>query len=164
PLGVSERRASRLDLARWLVSGGNPLVARAMVNRLWKLAFGQALVATPDDLGSQGAWPTHPELLDWLAIQFVDSGRGVKARLKRIVMSAAYRQSPRPRPAARQPAPANRWLPRQNAFRLDAEFIRDNALAISGLLSDKAGGPSVKPYQPPGYWVFLNFPKREYDP
>jgi hypothetical protein len=163
PLGVSDWRASRLDLARWLVSGGNPLVARAMVNRLWKLALGQGLVATPDDLGSQGAWPTHPELLDWLAIQFVDSGWDIKAMLKRIVMSAAYRQSSRPRPADRQLDPANRWLSRQNAFRLDAEFIRDNALAISGLLSDKAGGPSVKPYQPPGYWVFLNFPKREYD-
>ena len=135
-----------------------------MVNRLWKLAFGQGLVTTPDDFGSQGAWPTHPELLDWLAIEFVDSGWDVKAMLKRIVMSAAYRQSSRPRPADRQLDPANRWLSRQNAFRLDAEFIRDNALAISGLLSDKIGGPSVKPYQPPGYWVFLNFPKREYDP
>jgi Protein of unknown function (DUF1553)/Protein of unknown function (DUF1549)/Planctomycete cytochrome C len=163
-LGVAGRRGSRLDLARWLVSGENPLVARAMVNRLWKLAFGQGLVATPDDLGSQGAWPTHPELLDWLAVAFVDSGWDVKAMLKRIMMSAAYRQSSRPRGSDRQLDPANRWLSRQNAFRIDAEFIRDNALAISGLLSDKVGGASVKPYQPPGYWVFLNFPKREYYP
>jgi hypothetical protein len=164
PLDPGGRRASRLDLARWLVSGKNPLVARVMVNRLWKLAFGQGLVTTPDDFGSQGAWPTHPELLDWLAIEFIDSGWDVKAMLKRIVMSAAYRQSSRPRLSDRQLDPANRWLSRQNAFRIDAEFIRDNALAISGLLSDQVGGPSVKPYQPPGYWVFLNFPKREYQP
>jgi hypothetical protein len=164
PLDVSGRRASRLDLARWLVSGKNPLVARVMVNRLWKLAFGQGLVTTPDDFGSQGAWPTHPELLDWLAIEFIDSGWDVKAMVKRITMSAAYRQSSRARPTDRQLDPANRWLSRQNAFRIDAEFIRDNALAISGLLSDQVGGPSVKPYQPPGYWVFLNFPKREYHP
>ncbi len=135
-----------------------------MVNRLWKLAFGQGMVTTADDFGSQGTWPTHPELLDWLALEFVDSGWDVKAMLKRIVISAAYRQSSRPRPADRQLDPANRWLSRQNAFRLDAELIRDQALAVSGLLSLEIGGPSVKPYQPPGYWVFLNFPTREYYP
>ena len=135
-----------------------------MVNRLWKLVFGQGLVTTPDDLGSQGTWPTHPELLDWLACEFVDGGWDVRAMLRRMVMTAAYRQSSRPRPGDQQRDPGNRWLARQNAFRLEAEFVRDNALAISGLLSDKVGGPSVKPYQPPGYWVFLNFPTREYDP
>ncbi len=162
PLGVKDRRASRLDLARWLVSGRNPLVARVMVNRLWKLAFGQGLVATADDFGSQGTWPTHPELLDWLACEFVDSGWDVRAMLKRIVLSEAYRQSSRPRLEAQKRDPGNRWVAHQNAFRLDAELVRDNALAISGLLSEQIGGPSVKPYQPPGYWVFLNFPRREY--
>jgi hypothetical protein len=162
PLGIKDRRASRLDLARWLVSGRNPLVARVMVNRLWRLAFGQGLVTTADDFGSQGTWPTHPELLDWLACEFVDSGWDVRSMLKRIVMTAAYRQTSHPRPADQQHDPANRWLARQNAFRLDAELVRDNALSISGLLSARIGGPSVKPYQPAGYWVFLNFPKREY--
>jgi hypothetical protein len=164
PLDVGGRRASRLDLARWLVTRENPLVARVMVNRLWKLAFGQGLVTTADDFGSQGTLPTHPELLDWLALEFVDAGWDVKAMLRRMVMSAAYRQSSRPRQVDRQIDPANRWLSRQNAFRLDAELIRDNALAIGGLLSPEIGGPSVKPYQPPGYWVFLNFPTREYYP
>jgi mono/diheme cytochrome c family protein len=164
PLGVKDRRGSRLDLAHWLVSGRNPLVARVMVNRLWKMVFGQGLVTTPDDFGSQGTWPTHPELLDWLACEFVDGGWDVRTMLKRMVMTAAYRRSSRPRPADLQRDPGNRWLARQNAFRLEAEFVRDNALAISGLLSDKIGGPSVKPYQPPGYWVFLNFPTREYHP
>jgi mono/diheme cytochrome c family protein len=164
PIDVAGGRASRLDLARWLVSGRNPLVARVMVNRLWKLTFGQGLVTTPDDFGSQGAWPTHPELLDWLAAEFVDGGWDLKATLKQMVMSAAYRQASRPRDTDHQLDPANRWLSRQNAFRLDAELVRDNALAISGLLSERIGGPSVKPYQPPGYWVFLNFPRREYDP
>ncbi len=164
PLGVRDRRATRLDLARWLTSGSNPLVARVLVNRLWRLAFGQGLVTTLDDFGSQGTWPTHPDLLDWLACEFVDRGWDVKGMLKLMVMSATYRQASRPRPADRQRDPGNRWLSRQNSFRLDAELIRDNALSISGLLAPRMGGPSVKPYQPPGYWVFLNFPKREYYP
>ena len=163
-LGIKDRRATRLDLARWLVSGRNPLVARVMVNRLWKILFGQGLVTTPDDFGSQGTWPTHPELLDWLAVEFVESGWDIRAMLKRIVMTEAYRRSSRSTPTDLQHDPANRWLARQNAFRLEAEFVRDNALAISGLLSNKIGGPSVKPYQPAGYWVFLNFPTREYYP
>ncbi len=164
PLGVSGRRATRLDLARWLTARENPLVARVLVNRLWKLAFGQGLVTTADDFGAQGTWPSHPELLDWLSLEFVDSGWDVKGLLKRIVMSAAYRQSSRPRESDRRLDPANRWLSRQNAFRLDAELIRDQALAVSGLLSPAIGGPSVKPYQPPGYWTFLNFPRRVYHP
>jgi hypothetical protein len=164
PLGIPDRRASRLDLARWLVSGRNPPVARVLVNRLWRLAFGQGLVATLDDFGSQGTSPTHPELLDWLACELVASGWDVKAMIKALVMSETYRRSSRPRPADRQRDPGNRWLSRQNAFRLDAELVRDNALAIAGLLAPRIGGPSVKPYQPPGYWVFLNFPKREYHP
>jgi hypothetical protein len=155
---------SRLDLAHWLVDGSNPLVARVMVNRLWKLAFGQGLVATADDFGSQGTWPTHPHLLDWLACEFRDSGWDTKAMLKLIVTSQTYCQSSIATPHDRQQDPANLWLAHQNAVRLDAEQIRDNALAISGLLSDKLGGPSVKPYQPAGYWVFLNFPTRDYTP
>jgi Protein of unknown function (DUF1553) len=133
-----------------------------MVNRVWKLVFGQALAATPDDLGSQGAWPTHPELLDWLACEFVDSGWDMKRLLKLMVMSAAYRQTSVTTDEERAKDPHNHWLARQNRFRLDAELVRDDALAVAGLLSLKIGGPSVKPYQPPGYWVFLNFPKRDW--
>jgi hypothetical protein len=162
PLGVKDRAASRLDLARWLVAGNNPLPARVMVNRLWKLVFGQGIVATLDDFGSQGALPSHPELLDWLAAEFVDSGWDVKAMLKRMVLSETYRQSSNAKEEQRQRDPGNRWLARQNRPRLDAELVRDNALAISGLLAERIGGPSVKPYQPPGYWVFLNFPTRDY--
>ena len=162
PLAVAERRANRLDLARWLVARDNPLVARVMVNRLWKLLFGQALVATADDFGSQGAWPTHPELLDWLACQYVDNGWDTKAMLKRMVMTATYRQSSAAPASNRQRDPANRWLSHQNRYRLDAELVRDGALACSNLLSGEIGGRSVKPYQPAGYWAFLNFPKRDY--
>ena len=161
-LVVNERRATRLDLARWLVARDNPLVARVMVNRLWKLVFGQALVSTPDDFGSQGAWPTHPELLDWLACQFIDDGWNIKGMIKRMVMTDTYRQSSTASESTRQRDPGNTWLSRQNRYRLDAELIRDGALACSALLSGEIGGPSVKPYQPAGYWTFLNFPKRDY--
>ncbi len=162
PLAINERRATRLDLARWLVARDNPLVSRVMVNRLWKLVFGQPLVATPDDFGSQGAWPTHPELLDWLACEFIDQGWDIKAMLKQMIMSQAYRQTSAVSESTRQRDPANRWLSHQNRYRLDAEMVRDLALASSGLLAGEIGGRSVKPYQPQGYWVFLNFPKRDY--
>jgi hypothetical protein len=162
PLAVKERRLTRLDLARWLVDRDNPLVARVMVNRLWKLVFGQALVATPDDFGSQGAWPTHHELLDWLACQFIDDGWDIKGTLKRMVMTETYRQTSTAPASSRHRDPANIWLSHQNRFRLDAELVRDGALACSGLLSGEIGGPSVKPYQPAGYWSFLNFPRRDY--
>jgi hypothetical protein len=164
PLAAKDGPASRLDLARWLVAGDNPLPARVMVNRLWNLVFGQGLVATLDDFGSQGARPTDAELLDWLACEFKDSGWNVKAMLKRMVLSQTYRQSSIATGRQRQRDPGNRWLARQNRFRLDAELVRDNALAVSGLLSQRLGGPSVKPYQPAGYWIFLNFPKRTYLP
>ncbi len=156
-------RATRLDLAQWLVSGNNPLPARVMVNRLWRMFFGQGLVATMDDFGSQGAAPSHPELLDWLASEFTDSGWDVKGMIRRMVMSEAYRQSSSVSEEKRLRDPGNRWLARQSRFRLDAELVRDNALAVSGLLCGKIGGPSVKPYQPPGYWIFLNFPKRDWE-
>ena len=156
------RRATRLDLARWLVSQQNPLPARVMVNRLWKVFFGQGLVTTLDDFGSQGTQPSHPELLDWLACEFTDSGWDVKGLVRKMVMSETYRQTSSVTETQRLRDPGNRWLARQGRFRLDAELVRDSALALSGLLCEKIGGPSVKPYQPPGYWVFLNFPKRDW--
>jgi hypothetical protein len=155
-------RASRLDLARWLVSRDNPLTARAGVNRLWKLYFGQGLSKVLDDIGSQGEWPTHPELLDWLAVEFMDSGWNVKHMARLLVTSGAYRQTSKPSLALKEKDPYNRLMGRQSPFRLDAEVVRDNALAVSGLLSAKIGGPSVKPYQPAGYWSALNFPPREW--
>lgn len=155
-------RASRMDLARWMLSEENPVVARVFVNRLWKLVFGEGLVRSLDDFGSQGTWPTHQQLLDWLAVDFREGGWNVKRTLKLMVMSGAYRQSSHADDAQRQQDPYNQWLARQNRFRLDAEMIRDSALASSGLLVSKLGGPSAKPYQPAGYWAHLNFPTREY--
>jgi hypothetical protein len=162
PLDVKERRATRLDLAEWIVSRDNPLTARVLVNRLWKVMYGQGLVKSLDDFGTQGALPSHPELLDWLAVEFVESGWDVKHVLKLMALSSAYRQSSTAPREVRERDPNNVWLARQNRFRLDAEMVHDNALAVSGLLSPKIGGPSVKPYQPAGYWSYLNFPKREW--
>src|SRR5581483_5031175 len=116
-----------------------------------------------EDFGAQGAWPTHPDLLDWLAVEFRESGWDVKHLVKLLVMSRTYRQSSAAPESLRQRDPYNKWLARQAAFRLDAEMVRDDALAVSGLLNRKVGGPSVRPYQPPGYWALLNFPKREWD-
>jgi hypothetical protein len=161
-LSSSGARATRLDLARWLASQQNPLPARVMVNRLWKVFFGQGLVTTLDDFGSQGTQPSHPELLDWLACEFTDSGWDVKRLVRKMVMSETYRQASSVTETERLRDPGNRWLARQGRFRLDAELVRDSALALSGLLREEIGGPSVKPYQPPGYWVFLNFPKRDW--
>jgi hypothetical protein len=155
-------RATRLDLAQWLTSPDNPVVARVFVNRLWKLMFGQGLVKSLDDFGTQGALPTHPQLLDWLAAESIASGWDVKHMVKLMAMSTTYRQSSHAAKELRERDPGNQWLARQNRFRLDAEMVRDNALAISGLLSLKIGGPSVKPYQPDGYWQYLNFPVRVY--
>ena len=156
------QRLTRLDLARWIVARDNPLTARVFVNRLWKLYFGQGLSRILDDLGSQGDWPTHPELLDWLAVEFMDSGWDVKHMVKLLVTSGAYRQTSKPGEELKERDPYNRLVGRQGRFRLDAEMVRDNALAVSGLLSRKIGGPSVKPYQPAGYWAALNFPPREW--
>jgi hypothetical protein len=158
------QRATRLELAKWLVSLDNPLTARVFVNRLWKICFGQGIVKSLDDFGIQGAQASHPQLLDWLAIEFVESGWDVKHMLRLLVMSNAYRQSSVGTKEVREKDPANVWLARQGRFRLDAEMVRDEALEISGLLSRKVGGPSVKPYQPAGYWSFLNFPVREWQP
>jgi hypothetical protein len=125
------------------------------VNRYWALVFGRGLVATPADFGSQGALPTHPELLDWLAVTFVESGWDLKALLRRMVLSATYRQSSVADVALRERDPANEWLARGPSHRLAAEQIRDGALAASGLLVRRIGGPSVHPYQPPGLWKEL---------
>jgi hypothetical protein len=153
---------TRLDLANWLVSKQNPLTARVFVNRLWKLFYGQGLAKPLDDIGSQGDWPTHPELLDYLACEFQDCGWDVKHMVRLLVTSGTYRQSSTTDKQYAQQDPFNKYVERQGAFRLDAEFVRDNALTISGLLVSKIGGPPVKPYQPEGYWDFLNFPKRTY--
>ncbi len=155
-------RLNRLDLAKWITSNDNPLTARVFTNRIWKLYFGEALSRKVDDLGAQGKAPTHPELLDFLAIRFVESGWDVKLLLKSILMSDTYKQSSTVSPDSKERDPYNFWISHQGRFRLDAELVRDNALAVSGLLVNKIGGTSVKPYQPPGYWSYLNFPTREW--
>lgn len=155
-------RNSRLDLADWLCSKENPLTSRAVMNRLWKQFFGTGLSNVVDDLGAQGEPPSHPELLDWIASEFRDSGWDVKHMIRLMVMSSTYRQSSSLRPDLRDVDPNNRLLASQNPRRLDAEFVRDNALAIAGILNLDIGGPSVKPYQPPGYYANLQFPNRDY--
>ena len=157
-----EGRANRLDLANWLVSKDNPLTARVFVNRLWYLYFGRGLSQVVEDLGSQGETPDNPELLDYLAWHFMNDNWDVKKAVKRILMSKAYRQSTEASPQLVSSDPFNKKLARQNARRLEAEFIRDNILDISGLLNKKIGGRSIKPYQPAGYYSQLNFPKRTY--
>ncbi len=159
---IKGRRATRLDLANWIVGAENPLVARVFVNRLWKVGFGQGLVSSLEDFGAQGHSPTHPELLDWLAVTFREEGWDVKRLIKRIVMSDTYQQTSHASDPLREADPNNQWLARQSRFRLEAESVRDDMLVISGLLAPKIGGPSVKPYQPAGYWEHLNFPKRTY--
>jgi hypothetical protein len=136
----------------WLVDPSNPLTARVTVNRYWEMFFGAGLVKTVDNFGSQGALPSHPELLDWLATEFVRTGWDVKAIQKLIVTSATYRQSSAATPELQLKDPENRLLARGPRYRLPAEVVRDQILAISGLLSRRIGGPSVKPYQPAGVW------------
>jgi len=143
---------NRLGLARWLVSPDNPLTARVAVNRYWETLFGRGLVATVEDLGTQGERPSHPDLLDWLAVEFEEKGWSQKTLLREIVTSATYRQSSAAMPALRERDPENRLLARGARFRVEAEMVRDVALAASGLLSPKVGGPSVYPLQPEGIW------------
>ena len=143
---------NRLGFAQWLVSGEHPLTARVWVNRAWERFFGMGLVRTSENFGSQAEWPSHPELLDWLATEFVRLKWDMKAMQKAIVMSATYRQSARSTPTLIERDPDNRLLARGPRFRLTGEALRDQALAISGLLVEKVGGPSVKPYMPPAVW------------
>ncbi|MCA9034977.1 MAG: PSD1 domain-containing protein [Planctomycetaceae bacterium] len=156
------KRPTRLELARWIVDRNNPLTSRTMVNRLWKLYFGQGLASPLDDLGRQGTLPTHPELLDWMAAEFMDSHWDLKRMIRTLVTSNTYRQSSLVPDHIRSADPYNQRYARQSRFRLDAELVRDNALSVSGLLIDDVGGRSVFPYQPAGYWSHLNFPVREW--
>lgn len=153
---------TRLDLADWLCSPKNPLTARVFVNRLWKQFFGTGLSAQVDDLGLQGEPPSHPQLLDWLAVEFRERGWDTKHLVKLIVMSHTYRQAAQARPELRESDPNNRLLASQNPRRLEAEAVRDNALAISGSLNRTVGGPPCKPYQPADYYEGLQFPDRVY--
>ncbi len=147
---------NRLGLAQWLIDPSHPLMARVTVNRFWAMVMGQGLVKTANDFGAQAEWPTHPELLDWLATEFMSSGWNVKQMMKRLVTSATYRQSSVVSAELAEIDPDNRLYARGPRFRLSAEAIRDNALAVSGLLTRKIGGPSVSPYQPPGLWEELS--------
>jgi Protein of unknown function (DUF1553)/Protein of unknown function (DUF1549)/Planctomycete cytochrome C len=160
---LEKPRLSRLDLADWLVSADNPLTARVVMNRLWKQFFGVGLARPLDDFGAQGESPRNQELLDWLACEFMDSGWDLKRMVRLLVNSRTYKQTSLPSPKARSLDPYNREFSAQGRWRIDAELVRDNALAISGLLAPKIGGPSVKPYQPEGYWENLNFPTRTWE-
>ena len=165
PPQSTQRRLTRLDLANWLVSPENPLTARVFVNRLWKQFFGAGICNTVEDLGSQGEWPSHPELLDWMAVEFRESGWDIKHMVRLMVTSSTYRQHSNLRPELREIDPGNRLLSCQSPRRLEAEFVRDNALRIAGLLNlTDIGGPSVHPYQPEGYYANIQFPDRKYVP
>jgi hypothetical protein len=151
PMPASYSR-DRLGLAKWLMDDGNPLTARVTVNRIWQEVFGTGIVKTSEDFGSQGEAPSHPELLDWLAVEFRESGWDVKHMFRLILTSAAYRQSAAATEQKIEKDPFNRLLSRGPRFRMDGEMVRDYALAASGLLTERIGGPSVRPYQPEGVW------------
>jgi len=153
----AEPPKDRLELAKWIASESNPLTSRVAVNRFWQQVFGTGLVKTSEDFGSQGDPPSHPDLLNWLAVQFIEDGWDVKRLMKRIVMSSTYRQSSRATPEKLKADPNNRLLARGPRFRLDAETIRDQALFVSGLLVETMGGPSVKPPQPEGLWYAVGY-------
>jgi hypothetical protein len=158
-----DRELTRLDLAHWITARENPLTARNFVNRLWKQFFGKGISNVLDDLGGQGEAPTHPELLDWLASEFRDSGWDTKHIVRLIINSKTYQQAAAKRLDLVEIDPDNRLLAQQSARRLDAEFIRDNALTIAGLLDTSyTGGPPSKPYQPPGYYTAIQFPNRDW--
>ncbi len=157
PSLTSEPPSDRLGLAQWLVDPEHPLTARVTVNRFWQQLFGTGIVKTAEDFGSQGEPPSHRDLLNWLAVEFVESGWDVKRMMKTLVMSATYRQSPRITPELAKRDPENRLLARGPRYRLDAEMLRDQALLVSGLLDDTMGGPSVKPPQPDGLWFAVGY-------
>ena len=150
-------KTNRLMFAQWLVDPGHPLTARVTVNRFWQQFFGTGLVKTAEDFGSKGEWPSNPELLDWLATEFMSSGWDVKKLMRLIVTSSTYRQDSKVTPALVALDPENRWLARGPRQRLDAEVVRDNALFVSGLANLKMGGHGVKPYQPPGIWEAVGY-------
>lgn len=154
---LSDYPPNRLGLAQWLVHPQHPLTARVAVNRFWQMYFGHGIVRTPENFGVQGERPTHPELLDWLATEFIRSGWDVKALQRLIVTSNTYKQASRVSPELLAKDPDNMLLARGPRFRLPAEFVRDQALAVAGLLVPKIGGPSVKPYHPPGLWEEIAF-------
>jgi hypothetical protein len=154
--------ASRLDLANWITSRNNPLTARVLVNRFWRLFFGTGISSSVEDFGAQGEAPSNPELLDWLASTFMERGWNMRSIIREIVLSDAYKRSSKPLPVHINKDPQNRHFARQSPRRLDAEFIRDNALATAGILATHVGGPSVKPFQPAGYYANLQFPDRDY--
>jgi hypothetical protein len=158
---VGVEKTNRLALAKWLVARDNPLTARVTVNRFWQRYFGTGIVKTAEDFGSQGEAPSHPELLDWLAAEFMDSGWNMKRIHRLILTSSTYKQSSRITPELLHKDPQNRLLARGPRFRMDAEMIRDSALALGGLLVEKVGGPSVKPYQPPGLWTEVSYGFKE---
>ncbi len=162
PQFPADQPRNRLGLARWLLDPNHPLTARVTVNRAWQMMFGKGIVETSDNFGSQGSFPTHPELLDWLAREFVDTGWNLKQLLKLIATSAAYRQSSQVRPELLARDPANELVARGPARRLTAEMLRDQALAVSGLLAEKVGGPAVRPYQPDGLWEEIAMGKPRY--
>lgn len=157
-------RPTRLDLANWLSQKDNVLTSRTMVNRLWYLMFGRGICSSVDDLGGQGTYPSHPELLDYLAVEFVQSGWDIKHLLTLIVTSDTYRQSSEVSPALRTIDPYNELFARQGRFRISAEMVRDTSLYHGGLLVEQVGGRSTRPYQPAGYYSQLNFPRRTYQP
>ncbi|HEY7311603.1 MAG TPA: PSD1 and planctomycete cytochrome C domain-containing protein [Gemmataceae bacterium] len=159
PLAKKKERFTRLDFARWLVDGKNPLTPRVTMNRFWQQYFGSGIVETENDFGTQGTPPSHPELLDWLASEFIQRGWNMKAMHRLIATSATYRQSSRSRPELATIDARNRLLARQNRLRLDAEVVRDVALASSGLLTRTVGGPSVYPPQPKGVYAFTQVPR-----
>ena len=162
-VGDGRERATRLDLARWLVSEKNPLTARVAVNRFWQMLFGIGLIKTPEDFGVQAEYPVYPEILDWLASEFVESGWDVKRLLRTVVTSEAYkRSSVTSKPELRERDPDNRLLSRGPRFRMPSWMIRDQALFVSGLMNVSIGGPPVFPYQPVGVWEEATFGKRQY--
>lgn len=163
-LSSQNQPLTRLDLADWLCNHDHPLTARTMVNRIWGLLFGRGICASVDDLGGQGTYPSHPELLDYLALYFIESGWDIKQLIRHIVASETYKRSSRWTEELRLHDPYNELLARQSRFRIDAEMIRDTALLHSGLLVEQIGGVSTKPYQPAKYYAQLNFPRREYQP
>lgn len=156
PYNETEYGSNRLGLAKWLFDPGNPLTSRVMVNRLWQEIFGRGIVATSDDFGNQGSLPSHPELLDYLSVEFGEKGWDIKYLLKLMVMSSTYRQSSASNDKLRETDPGNIYLARSSRYRLNSEMIRDNILFSSGLLHHELGGPSVKPYQPEGLWEAIS--------